>query len=349
MKVLIVKVSALGDVVHALPVLAYLHAASPGVQVDWLVEESFAPLLHGHPLLRRVISLRTKQWRKLGLGNMLTQVYHFCRHLRQERYDVVLDLQGNSKSGFFTLVSRGGDKYGFDRHQVREWPNLLATNHRVAVAEHEHHIAARCLAVARGAMGREIDVALAGPLPVDETARRRVRRQLERLQLRRRALVVLNYGTTWTTKLWHLDNWCALARRLEQRGDCHLLLTWGNVAEHQAAQMITAAAPTAHIWPRCSLPQLVALLDAAAVVVGCDTGPIHIAAAVATPTVSLYRVTDAERNGPAGEPHCRLQAPLECSPCLRKQCDDDERCARSIGVDEVYRNVCALLDGKAAQ
>jgi heptosyltransferase-1 len=97
------------------------------------------------------------------------------------------------------------------------------------------------------------------------------------------------------------------------------------------------------IWPRGTLPQLAALLARAAVVVGGDTGPVHMAAAVGTPTVSFYRVTDGERNGPRGQQHVRLQAPLDCSPCLRKACDDDPVCAKSVGVNEVFSKLVTLV------
>ncbi len=135
MKVLIVKVSALGDVIHTLAVLAYLHSACSDVEIDWLVEEGFSSVLDGHPLIRQVIPLQTKRWRRLSPFSMLRELWHFSGQLRQRRYDLVFDLQGNSKSGLFTFISRGRDKYGFDRHQVREWPNLLATRHHIALSD----------------------------------------------------------------------------------------------------------------------------------------------------------------------------------------------------------------------
>ena len=128
MKVLIVKISALGDVVHALPVLAYLKSADPEVRIDWLAEKSFAPLLEGHPLIRRVHALEMKTWRRQGWTKAVSGVLAVIKELRREKYDLVLDLQGNSKSGLFTLLSGAPLRVGFDRDGVREWPNLLACN-----------------------------------------------------------------------------------------------------------------------------------------------------------------------------------------------------------------------------
>ena len=183
----------------------------------------------------------------------------------------------------------------------------------------------------------------AGPIHVDLQARVRVEQQLEERNLSQRSLVVLHYGTTWQTKLWSLKSWKKLAQQLVEQTELMPLLTWGNDVELVAALTISeATAGRALVWPRGSLPELVALLDRVSLVVGCDTGPIHIAAALGTPTVSLFRVTDATRNGPQGENHRRLQTSLSCAPCLRKQCDRDTECAMSISVDDVYQAIIEL-------
>ncbi|MCD6581698.1 MAG: lipopolysaccharide heptosyltransferase I, partial [Desulfuromusa sp.] len=260
MKVLIVKVSALGDVIHTLPVLAYLHSACSDIEIDWLVEEGFFPVLNGHPLIRQVIPLQTKRWRHLSSLLMLRELWRFARQLRQRRYDLVFDLQGNSKSGLFTLISRGRDKYGFDRHQVREWPNLLATRHHIALSDSDHHVAQRALAIVRAALPEGKDLRSSGPLQVLPEAREVVEQQLQQLELLNRSLVVLHYGTTWQTKLWSLESWQQLAIRLVKQDDLLPLLTWGNDEELKAVTIIAdATAGRAIIWPRGSLPELVAL------------------------------------------------------------------------------------------
>ncbi len=344
MKVLIVKTSALGDVVHALPVLSWLKSADPDMQIDWLVEKSFAPLLDGHPLIDKIHPVDTKSWRKEGRFEGLRGLYRTLTGLRAEHYDVALDLQGNSKSGIFTLFSGAPRRFGFDRNAVRELPNLLATNHKVALAEEDHHISARSLAVARRAFPAGQKTPLAGPLAVGNHESEKVASMLQERGLGGRPLIVLHYGTTWTTKLWSLDHWCDLARRLTLTGKGDLLLTWGNDAEKRAAQVIAKSTENrAFVWPRGTLRELVALLSKVDLVIGGDTGPIHIAAAVGTSTVSLYRATDAQRNGPRGENHLLLQSPLDCSPCLRKKCEMDDECGKGITVDSVLESTQTLL------
>lgn len=347
MRVLIVKISALGDVIHALPTLAWLKSNDPAIEIDWLVEEGFAPLLEGHSLLRKVHRLGLKRWRRQGWLAAIKGVKNTIAELRRENYDLVLDLQGNSKSGLFTLLCGASQRYGFDRGGVREWPNLLATNHKVPLGVDSHHISDRSLAVARAAFPGVKEIPLAGPMEVQEEASNTVERQLADFHSDQEPLVVLQYGTTWVTKLWPLECWQQLVEKLCDDG-LRPLLIWGNDAEHQACQEIKRASKDrALIWPRGTLPELVALLQRADLVVGGDTGPIHIAAAVGTSTVSLFRVTDATRNGPRGDQHIRLESPLDCAPCLRKSCPRDEECGRSILVDIVVDAVFQLLEVKS--
>lgn len=344
MKVLIVKASALGDVVHALPVLAWLKSADPAMEIDWLVEEGFAPLLEGHPLLRRVHRVATRSWRQQGWLAAVRESLQTVRRLRAERYDVVLDLQGNGKSGLFTLLSGATRRYGFDRDGVREWPNLLATTCRVTLTAADHHISERSLAIARAAFPGGSHRVAAGPLPIQGDIAARVAAQLAAYGLVDRRFAVLHYGTTWSTKLWPVENWRELSRRLAAEGNPVPVLTWGSGEELAVVERIAADAGNgAVIWPRGTLPELAALLARAAVVVGGDTGPVHIAAAVGTPTVSIYRVTDHRRNGPRGHRHLCLQSPLACSPCLRKQCDRDGECGSSIPVAAVLDALGRLL------
>jgi heptosyltransferase-1 len=226
---------------------------------------------------------------------------------------------------------------------VREWPNLLATNHRVALTANDHHISERSLAIARAAFPGGSGRVTAGPLPIRPDAALRVDAQLAEHGLAGRRFAVLHYGTTWTTKLWPVASWQTLVRSLVVAGNPVPVLTWGNAEEKEAVKRIAALAGDALIWPRGTLPELVALLARAAVVVGGDTGPVHIAAAVGTPTVSIYRVTDQSRNGPRGDRHIRLQAPLDCSPCLCKQCDRDSECGQSIPAADVLQAIQAVL------
>lgn len=349
MKVLIVKISALGDVVHALPVLTWIKSADPDAEIDWLVEEGFAPLLEGHPDLRRVHRLGLKRWRREGARSVARGMRATLGTLRKENYDLVLDLQGNCKSGLFTRFCGAPLRFGFAANGVREWPNLLATNRKVPLTSADYHISDRALAVAGAAFPVGNARPLAGPMHVSVEARAAVEKQLAELGLDGQRLVVLQYGTTWQTKLWPLDCWRELARGLCRMDGLRPVLIWGNDAERQAAEQIARAADgQAVIWPRGSLAELVALLDKADLVVGGDTGPVHIAAALDTSTVSIFIATDASRTGPRGPLHVCLQSALECTPCFRKECPRHEACGNSIPVEQVLEAVRRLLSQPSA-
>jgi heptosyltransferase-1 len=160
----------------------------------------------------------------------------------------------------------------------------------------------------------------------------------------RKKIVVCHTGTTWSTKLWPFDSWLALIRWMIADMDILPVLTWGNKEEKTVAENIfrEIGLPLL-LWDGGSLGDLTALLDRAVLVLGSDTGPVHMAAALGTPTVSFYRVTDASRNGPRGQGHICLQAPLDCSPCLQKKCEKDDECGHSIGVADVQLAVEKIL------
>ena len=346
MRALVVKVSALGDVVHALPVLAHLKGVAPEVTLDWVVEEPFAPLLMGHPLLNTVHRIDTRFWRTVnGLSAGVEGVLTTARRLRKQRYDVVLDLQGNSKSGLITLASGAPRRYGFAATAVREYLNLLGSNHRIAIEPEDRHVSAQLLRLARSAFPGVAATACAGPLLPNPDVFQQVGDMIRRLQVRGSPLVVFHCGTSWRTKLWAEEAWQQLGRRAVRELGVTVLLTWGNQSELEVCRLVNSAVGSGTVvWPRGDLPQLTALLAHVDVVVGGDTGPVHIAAALGTPTVSFYRVTDAQRNGPCGPRHRTLQTPFECSPCLQKHCRRDPDCSRSIPVTAVLNALSELIE-----
>ncbi len=345
MRVLIVKISALGDVVHALPVLAYLRSVEPNLEIDWLLESSFAPLLDGSRDLSHVHRLDTKLWRRPSrVLQSSCEIFRVVSALRRRQYDVCLDLQGNSKSGLFTILSGAPLRYGFAAGGVREWPNLLATNRRVAISEADHHISDRALRVARGAFPGGRREVQSRPLQLDKATQAAVARRLWQHRLTGQKLVLLHPGTTWQTKRLSAEFWVRLARILAENDGLHLLASWGSESELTELQnIVKCVSGPVTVWPRSSLREFMALLAQVDLVVGGDTGPVHIAAALGTPTVSCYRATDHLRNGPRGGHHILLQAPMQCSPCLRKDCPDNEACSSSIDVHEVLAAARRLL------
>ncbi|MBT1075999.1 lipopolysaccharide heptosyltransferase I [Geobacter grbiciae] len=345
LKVLIVKVSALGDVIHALPVLDYLRQAAPGVEIDWVVEEGNRDILEGHPLLRRLHVVRTKAWRRDPLSDTTRQeISAIRRELREADYDIAFDLQGNIKSGIITWLSGARRRYGFDREGVREALNLLFTTNQVPLRRQDHHISHRSLRVVSVPLGRDYTGMTIGSdiftSPEDDAAAEALLATLDD-----GLALLFHNGTTWTTKLWYEEGWIGLGRMVVDRyPDSTVLLSWGNEQEKHAAETIAAGIGRGvRVLPKLSLKGFCALLKKVDLVVGGDTGPIHMAAAVGTPTVSFYRATDGRRNGPLGDQHVVVQSPLDCTACLRKSCDKDAPCRASITADLLLAGIEKLL------
>lgn len=344
MKVLMIKVSALGDIIHALPVAAYLKDCPKVRELHWLVEEPFADFLSGQPLIDKIQCISTKKWRQQGVVASLKGVLATSSSLRREKYDLVLDLQGNSKSGMFTLFCGAPLRFGFDTRNVREWPNFLATNRKITPEKSTTHIIDKNLALATGAFPGGPSAPLQGPLQADSQHLIKVKKKVSTLRKDEGPLIIFHYGTTWETKLWSIESWITLGRLLWKTQKISPLLTWGDETELKAVQDIAAGCPTAVIWPRGNLEDLMALLKMADLVIGGDTGPVHIAAALGTPTISYYRATDHRRNGPRGENHTCFQSPMDCSPCLLKTCPQDERCRQTIQPENMLKAIHELLD-----
>jgi heptosyltransferase-1 len=341
MRVLIVKMSALGDIIHALPVLDYLHHVSPGIEVDWVVEEPFLNILEGNPLISRLHVVRTKVWRKHPFSSATWgEIEHVKRALRERDYDMVFDIQGNLKSGLVDWLTGAENRIGFARPNLQEKFNLLFTSRQIPVRRQDQHITDQYLRMVSVCYGKDFaSLRLASDIYTspedDESARALLATLADGL------IFLFHCGTTWETKFWHPEGWTEVGRNLlKYYVDSTILLSWGNEKERSVATAIAAGiGPGARVIDRYSLKGFTALLKKVDLVLGGDTGPIHIAAAVGTPTVSLYRASDGRRSGPRGPGQVIIQSQMDCSPCFRTACDRDEACRRSITPASVMQAV----------
>jgi heptosyltransferase-1 len=346
-RILIVKLSALGDVAHALPVVDFLRKAAPGADVDWAVDRRFSPILEGNPGLRRVISLDLTRWkREWGRAETRRAAAAWVREIRAGDYDAAIDIQGNVKSGLVTMLSGAPVRWGFGRNGVREAPNLLFTNRKASLLPEDRHIAEKILRVASAPFGGTFDLPALKPEIVTGQAENALAAEIARdLIPGANPLVVLHPGTTWITKRMEPSFWAEAARRLLARlPAAGVLLSWGSEEERRAAEEIREGAGGAvALLPRLTLKELAAVYRTCGYLMAPDTGPLHIAAAVGARTVSVFRATDGNRNAPRGDGHRFLQAPLPCTACLRKRCDRDAECRASIPAGEVAEAMARLV------
>jgi heptosyltransferase-1 len=347
-RILIVKLSALGDVAHALPVVDYLRKAAPGVRIDWAVDRRFAGLLEGNPDLDRVVPLDLKRWRgEWTTANVRREAASAVRQLKEGRYDVAFDIQGNAKSGVVTRLSGAKLRFGFDAGGVREAANLLFTNRRVRTLPEDRHITEKLLRVVSAPFGGTFDLsALKARIATAPDDDRRAADIVRELFSGSSPLLVIHHGTTWATKKMDPEFWADVAGCLRERFPrAGVLLSWGSEEERREAEAIRRKAGRGvELLPRLTLKELAAVCRQSRHLMAPDTGPLHIAAAAGAVTVSVFRVTDGNRNAPYGPNHRFLQAPMPCTACLRKRCARDAECRQSISPGAAAEAMAELMN-----
>ena len=349
--ILIVRLSAIGDVTHVLPCLHALREAYPKARIGWIVEELSAPLLRGHPEIDDLFVIPKKRWRAHPILTFFNgEKRRFYREVRRVKWDAAIDFQGLTKSGLPAWLSGSRLRVGYGDTNGREF-NKLFTNHRVTPASSAVHVIQKNMSLL-GPLGiRDAKVAWRFPTWVQED--KDLEPFFEGAAFRGgRAFMAINPGAGWETKRWPVGHFAALVRQLADGEATRLLpmvLIWGPGEEALCREIMAAAAlPESRLLmaPRTNLPQLAALLAKASLMIGGDTGPVHLAAALGVPVVGIYGGSDPERNGPWGERNIALLPDAsECRLCWRTRCNhqDPMQCMKSISPDTVAQAVCAIL------
>ncbi len=289
MRILLVKTSSLGDVIHNLPVLTDIRRRWPDATVDWCVEENFAAIPRLHPGLHRVLPVAVRRWRKhLLQAGTWREIAAFRAVARATAYDLVLDTQGLVKSALLARQA-AGPRVGYDAGSARE-PLAARSYDRCFAVSRELHAVVRNRQLAAQALGYVLDDALdygiaAPPLAAD--------------WLPASPYAVLLTATSRDDKLWPESHWIALAKALAAQG-VTAVLPAGSAPERQRAARIAAAIPGAVAAPALSIEALAGVLAGAQAVVGVDTGLTHLAVALAVPTVAIFTATDPGLTGVLG-------------------------------------------------
>ncbi len=286
-RILLIKTSSLGDVVHNLPVVCDIAAAMPGATIDWVVEEGFAAIPRLHPRLSRILPVAVRRWRR-ALWNpaVWAEMRAFIRNLRDQQYDAVIDTQGLFKSAWITRAARGM-RHGLDQVSSRE-PLGWFYDRTYRVSWHQHAVE-RNRSLAAHALG----YALSGSAQYEISAAPGSFGWLAPGSPH----VVLLHATSADRKLWPEERWIALGRALVERGTS-CVLPWGTPVEHERSTRLAQHIPHAVVPPaRLELPALASLLAQARIVVGTDTGLTHLAGALGVATVGIYCATDPAATG----------------------------------------------------
>jgi heptosyltransferase-1 len=346
--ILIVKLSAIGDVIHTLPSAAALRELYPDAHITWVVEEASSDLLAGHPDLDRVLISKRRKWlRELvnpqRAGRAFHEVREFLKALRDRPYDLVIDFHGLFKSAFIVLLSGGHRKLGYD--SMQELSGLFL-NEKIPEDMNKHAVD-RYLDFLR-----HLGAKVGEPqfhVPVDEENKRKVDSLLERRGIvRDERFVAISPVALWDTKLWEGKKFAMLCDRLI--GELNLKLVLTGARADGLLQRIEKSVnrPIINLGGETTLRDLAYLFGRAALLITTDSGPMHIAAAVGTPVVALFGPTSPARTGPRGRGHTIIQKDLECSPCFQKKCEV-LTCMKEITVEEVFQAVKNKLSGSEAR
>ncbi|MGD9309916.1 MAG: lipopolysaccharide heptosyltransferase II [Desulfosarcina sp.] len=348
MNILIVKLSAIGDVIHTLPALNAIRAYYPQARITWLVEEAAADLVLGHRALDRVIISRRKSWmrriRSDRRWQVLKEAVRLIRALRDTRYDMIIDFHALLKSGLMVGLAIGKRKIGFDKGMQHQEYSYLFLNERIPPVDMEVHALTRGLMLIN-AIGIPTPT-VAYDIPYTERDSQTVSNLLEAVGVNgKRRLVAINPVALWETKLWLNERFAQLADRLIRDCRADVIFT-GGPADRPIVDAIIKmmTAPATNLAGRTRLKQLAALYRRSALLVTTDTGPMHLAAAVATPVVALFGPTAPWRTGPYGKGHRIIRTAPACSPCFKRRCDEHQcRCMRDISVEMVFEQIQSLL------
>ncbi|OFW42681.1 MAG: lipopolysaccharide heptosyltransferase I [Acidobacteria bacterium RIFCSPLOWO2_12_FULL_67_14b] len=348
-RILIVRLSALGDIVHAMPVLSALLRQWPAAQVDWLVEEAYAPILSLAAGLHRRVIVRGRTGRETADSISFAGALGLARaavHLRSQRYDAALDLQGLIKSAVWARLSGARRVIGFDRAHLREpYAALLYTE--TVVPQEAPHVIQKNLSILKalqvesgvlsaGALAKAVSRtdSTAIDLPLNPIAGASATDAMAAAGGVRR-YVVLNPGAAWPNKRWPADRFGALAVALLERQGLRSLVTWGPSERELAAAVCRESSGAAQPAPPTSIADLAVLMRDAALVVSGDTGPLHIAAAMGAPIVGLYGPTWPERNGPWDPDDEVISRANACVCHHKRQCLRGAPCIDDIAIGEV--------------
>ncbi|MFN0108413.1 MAG: glycosyltransferase family 9 protein [Blastocatellia bacterium] len=318
-KILIIRLGAIGDVVHTLPALAALRHALPEAHLAWAVERGGASkLLQGNPYLDELIELDLRGWRKnWKAAETRAAALASLAKLREAKFNLALDFQGLLKSAAVGWLARIPRRVGFEKQALREPASRwLLTEH--ARANDDHHIIKKNLQLV-ASLGYDVPPSYEFPIYLDEADHQFAKEQIEQ---NNGSLAILNPGGGWPTKLWHTSEFAAVADRLWQAYGIRSAITYGP-GELTLAQLVVAQSKTGAAFPLAStLKQFWALAKHAKLFLGGDTGPMHLAAAARTPIVALFGPTSSRRNGPFASDDLIVERDdLDCrTDCYRRYC-----------------------------
>jgi len=363
-KILLIKLSAMGDVVHTIPLFNALRRRYPEARIDWLTTPAIAELLRHNPAIDSVIEFSRDGWAEPWRLKPFVDAARLVATLRATGYDLVLDMQGQLRSAVFAFASGAPARIGFDRPRAGIWQSSprqitaqarkhawqgaregswLAYTHHIALPTLDLHPVERYLGV--GAMLGLHDGAPDFSFPIPPEAATRIEGLLDYYGIANANVVAIAPGTNWETKEWRREGFAEVARHFLQKRYAVALV--GSERERAVCEAVAALAPGAvNLAGETTLPELAALLRGAAMTVTNDSGPMHLAVALDRPVVSIFGPTDPVWAGPYRRDGAVLRVDLPCSPCYLRElrrCHFGHACMADVSAAAVIERAEAIL------
>jgi heptosyltransferase I len=310
MRVLLIKISSMGDIIHTLPAVTDAAKAMPGIIFDWVVDPSFSEIPSWHPAVKQVIKFPLREWR----GNLMQawdsgEISKFFSGIRNNYYDCVIDCQGLLKSAVISRLTRTKARCGFTRSLAREPLASFFYNQRIKVDKDQH-----ALFKLRELFAKSLGYAVPDHQPDYGVIQKNFKHNKDQ-----QPYLVFLHGTTWESKQWPFSYWRELAETAGQAG-FEVQVTWATSCQKKFAMQLSTEVSNVKMLPHLTISAAAQVLQFATAVVTVDTGFGHLSAAIGTPVVSIYGSTDPKKTGVIGDRQILLQADYKCSPCLQRVC-----------------------------
>jgi lipopolysaccharide heptosyltransferase I len=329
-KILIVKPSSLGDIIHAFPALSIIRKCFPTSYIAWLINENFKEILEGHPYLDEIIVFPRYVFLEKGLP--------FFKELKRRRFDITIDLQGLFRSSLISVLSGAKERIGFK--DGREFSALLYTR-PLNVDRHVLHAVDRNVRLAASICGGIFDIDFT--FNISHRAVKRIEELLQGLDVHNE-IIALNPVTRWHSKMWMEERWAKLADELSEKGSIVFLGARGEegVVERIRHRM---KKPSHSLAGKLTLQELAVLLSRSRLLITVDSGTMHLASALHVPIISLFGPTNPAYCGPYGQDGGIIKLDIKCSGCYRTRCRE-MKCMKNIGIELVLAKALKVLSYK---
>lgn len=349
-KILLIRLSAFGDCLHAVPVLVALRRHFPDAEIGWAIEELSYSLLKDHPMVDHFHVFPRRAFKKSQgtFMDRMRSMRQFRKDLAAIKYDTAIDLQGLTKSGLVSWWSGAKRRIGFKGEDSREF-NIVFNNERIAPSAEAVHVVDKNMVLLKP-LGVQVPDKPEWVMPTFDAENDIMRPFLDKCGLiggdgRVARFAIVNPGATWFTKRWPPEMFGEVAKGLITRHGLPVVIPWAGADEQKAAHIIAAiAGPQSFVAPDTDLRQLAALTQQSVLFVGNDTGPLHLAVAFNVRSVAVFGATDPLRNGPYGSMHRMQTGGVDCHPCWKTTCERKDRaCLIWVTPDAVLTSCAHVL------